>query len=269
MKKVSIMGCGWFGFPLAKALVSQGYSVKGSTTSPGKFEDLTDAGVQPFLLKLGEESETLEDFLKSDILLINVPPGKSTHEIYSQQMQDLADQVAGSQIGKIIFVSSTSVYPNHLSKVVESDATQIKTPRSGITMLEIEKIWQQLNDKNINIIRFAGLYGPNRNPGRFLAGKTTNGGSNPVNMIHLTDCIGIVTELIESDYDHAVFNACAPVHPTRKEFYVAAASQFGYALPSFEPPHETGSKIVSSEKLVSTTGYSFIYPDPVASLDHL
>lgn len=269
MKKISTLGCGWFGFPLAKALASQGFSVKGSTTSISKFDRLRGAGIQPYLLKLGEESNTLKSFLESEILLINVPPGKSTHEVYSRQMQELADQVAGSQIKKIIYISSTSVYPNDLGKVIETDATNIKTPRSGITMLEIENIWNQLDNKNVNVVRFAGLYGPERNPGRFLAGKTTSGGSNPVNMIHLDDCIGIVTELIKSDYSNEVFNACAPVHPSRKEFYVAAASKFGYDTPDFQPPHETGNKVVSSEKLLAMTGYKFRHPNPVTSLEDL
>lgn len=33
---ISIMGCGWLWLPLAERLVQQGYTVKGSTTTPGK-----------------------------------------------------------------------------------------------------------------------------------------------------------------------------------------------------------------------------------------
>jgi 3-hydroxyisobutyrate dehydrogenase-like beta-hydroxyacid dehydrogenase len=28
MKKISILGCGWLGFPLAKALLKEGFAVK-------------------------------------------------------------------------------------------------------------------------------------------------------------------------------------------------------------------------------------------------
>ena len=43
--KISILGCGWLGFPLAKSLVEKGFSVKGSTTSENKLSILSTAGI--------------------------------------------------------------------------------------------------------------------------------------------------------------------------------------------------------------------------------
>ena len=40
MTKISILGCGWLGLPLAKAIVENGFSVKGSTTSSEKIATL-------------------------------------------------------------------------------------------------------------------------------------------------------------------------------------------------------------------------------------
>ena len=42
MKRVSVLGCGWLGKPLAISLLDEGYSVKGSTTSEDKLELLED-----------------------------------------------------------------------------------------------------------------------------------------------------------------------------------------------------------------------------------
>ena len=39
-KKVSVLGCGWYGLALAKKLISLGYDVKGSTTSEAKLDTL-------------------------------------------------------------------------------------------------------------------------------------------------------------------------------------------------------------------------------------
>ena len=44
MKQISILGCGWLGFPLAQALLKAGFSTKGSTTSIDKKEMLEKAG---------------------------------------------------------------------------------------------------------------------------------------------------------------------------------------------------------------------------------
>ena len=50
MKSVSIMGCGWLGFPLAEYLIKKKYSVKGSTTSAEKIDKLLAAGIDAFII---------------------------------------------------------------------------------------------------------------------------------------------------------------------------------------------------------------------------
>ena len=52
---ITILGCGWLGLPLAKALVKAGYSVKGSTTREENLETLREAGLEPFLVELDPE----------------------------------------------------------------------------------------------------------------------------------------------------------------------------------------------------------------------
>ena len=50
--KISILGCGWLGFPLAKKLIEIGFEVKGSTTSENKLALLKSNNIEPFLLRL-------------------------------------------------------------------------------------------------------------------------------------------------------------------------------------------------------------------------
>jgi 3-hydroxyisobutyrate dehydrogenase-like beta-hydroxyacid dehydrogenase len=50
--KISILGCGWLGLPLAKSLLAKSYEVKGSTTSENKLEVLINAGILPFQIQL-------------------------------------------------------------------------------------------------------------------------------------------------------------------------------------------------------------------------
>lgn len=52
MKQISILGCGWLGFPLAKSLLEKGFSINGSTTSVEKIAVLEKAGIHPFLVSL-------------------------------------------------------------------------------------------------------------------------------------------------------------------------------------------------------------------------
>ena len=52
MQKVSILGCGWLGIPLAKALLKKGLLVKGSTTTVEKISLLKSFGVEPHLISI-------------------------------------------------------------------------------------------------------------------------------------------------------------------------------------------------------------------------
>lgn len=76
--KVSILGCGWLGFPLAKKLIEIGFEVKGSTTTENKLAVLKSNKIAPYLLEVSEHkiSECISDFLyNADILIIDIPPG--------------------------------------------------------------------------------------------------------------------------------------------------------------------------------------------------
>ncbi|WP_258929290.1 hypothetical protein [Flavobacterium davisii] len=35
-QKISLLGCGWLGLPLAESLIKKGYEIKGSTTNLDK-----------------------------------------------------------------------------------------------------------------------------------------------------------------------------------------------------------------------------------------
>jgi len=50
MTQISILGYGWLGLPLAKVLLENGFSVKGSTTSVEKISVLENSGIQPYLI---------------------------------------------------------------------------------------------------------------------------------------------------------------------------------------------------------------------------
>mgnify|MGYP000934933063 CR=1 FL=1 len=75
MKRVSVLGCGWLGKPLAISLLDDGFSVKGSTTSAEKLIDLQKLHINPFLVDISQD-EINTDFLNSDILIIAITSKK-------------------------------------------------------------------------------------------------------------------------------------------------------------------------------------------------
>ncbi len=267
VNSVSILGCGWLGFPLAQQLLQSAYRVKGSSTRQEMLSQFSEAGIQPFLIRFGER-ETLsnfQEFANSEILIVAVPPGSSLEkkEVYLQFFQSLPALLsANQQIRQLIFISSTSVYGEPNSLVDEASVLEpIET--NGKLLAEVEQILQTI-DLPVCIIRAGGLIGPGRNPGRFFAGRQNiPNGLSPVNLIHLTDVIQIVLHAITVRY-HGIINACAPSHPSRSEFYILAAQQAGLATPSFI--QEKGQWKQVEPKYLQQVEFKFNYPnllDPI------
>jgi nucleoside-diphosphate-sugar epimerase len=119
-------------------------------------------------------------------------------------------------------------------------------------------------DLDATILRFGGLYGSERHPGRFLAGRSGLARPNaPVNLIHLDDCIGLVEAVMRANARNDVFNAVAPEHPTRQETYTAAAASLGLERPEFDANDERSGKAIRSTKSQDVLGYAYQHPDPL------
>ncbi len=272
-ESISILGCGWLGLPLAKTLINQGYSVLGSTTQSNKLTLLEQEGIQPFLMELSPEINESADqrFFQSDILVINIPPGRKRDNIEQFYPQQIADIVKQKPTQKIIFVSSTSVYPNLNREVTEmdlpTDEAKLNSLRvSGRALIAAEELVRQYSAE-ATIVRFCGLMGPNRHPGKFLAGKILNSnGKAPVNFIHLEDCIAILLKIIQENHWGETFNACADHHPTKENFYRQAAQKIGQEPPQFSSEELPSFKSISGEKLKKQLEYEFKYSDPTDAL---
>jgi nucleoside-diphosphate-sugar epimerase len=269
-KKVSILGCGWLGLPVAVKLISLGYQVNGSTTTPAKLGILEEQGINPFLIDLtaSPAAPALTQFLESTYLLVAFPPGLRTGngENYLRQIENLREAVTHSPVQHILFVSSTGVYPDLNREVTEAE--DLGPFSKGNILLQAENRIGTIPGITTTILRMAGLVGGSRQAGRFLAGKQNipNPGA-PVNLVHLNDCEALITTVFERNIWGEIFNVCADKHPTRETFYTAAAQKLNLPLPHFAPAQPTDSfKIISNQKIKKALDYRFIYPDPMLFL---
>lgn len=264
-KKISILGIGWLGFPLAKKLIEIGYNVKGSTTSENKLEHLKNNNIQPYQIELSEKEikGNMEVFLNdSEFLIINIPPklrGNPT-ENFVEKIKLLTSYIEKSTIKNVIFVSSTSVYAD-VFPIAEIDENSIPNPdsESSKQLLQTEEILLTNKNFQTTILRFGGLIGEDRHPIKFLAGKTNvENPDAPINIIHQEDCIGVMVEMLNRvQHDNIIFNAVAPHHPTRKEYYQKKAKNSNLPLPIFAENKESKGKIISSTKIETVLNYRF------------
>ena len=111
-QKISVIGCGWLGLPLAEEL-AKNYQVYGTTTTSTKLDRLRESGIRPVLLSIDGFSIECDDeeIWDADIIVIAIPPGVRKHgpDYHVEQMEALLPNIPDSKA--IIYISSTSVYP--------------------------------------------------------------------------------------------------------------------------------------------------------------
>ncbi len=249
-KRISILGCGWLGFPLAIDLINKGYEVYGSTTTESKIKELEEKGIKPFLIDIAKIDDNISDFLKSDVLIIAIT-NKNISDI-----NNIIKNIEESKLQKVIFISSTSVYP-FTNGVVNEETKTLNTP-----LAEIEKRFITNPTFKSTIIRFGGLFGYNRKPGNFI--KTNKPVENPegyINFIHRDDCIEIIEQIILQNVWNETLNACSDDHPKRREFYLNEIKKVGKSELVFNENSSNEFKIVNSDKLKSLLNYKFKYAD--------
>jgi hypothetical protein len=263
---IGILGCGWLGLPLGKYLFNKGYQIYGTTTTNDKLEVLRNNNIIPDVLKLGKGGPMGNTAMFNDceILIINIPPLRSSPDViyYEEKIASYLIRIDQSKVKHILFVSSTSVYGQEQKALNENDRPKPIT-ESGKQLLKVEDLLVNHFKWQNTIIRFGGLIGYDRMPGRFLSKKKgLKKGGSPVNLIHQDDCIEAIYQIIKQDKWGYTYNICSPEHPSKIDFYTKAAQSINAAVPEFEDLDDSG-KSISSELLIEDLHFKFKYKNPI------
>ncbi|HMB62858.1 MAG TPA: SDR family oxidoreductase [Eudoraea sp.] len=239
IRNIGIIGCGWLGLPLAKTLIASGFKVRGSTTTAGKLSILQDTGIRAYQIVLGEEEikGNMAGFLRGlDAVIVNVPPGLRSNpgERYVKKMELLHREIQKAEVTDVLFISSISVYGAQSGEITEDTFPHPKT-ESGKQLLASENIFRNDRSLRTSVIRFGGLIGPERHPVTHLAGKKgLSNGEDFVNLIHLNDCIGMITVTLTNEYWGEIFNGVYPDHPKKEDYYTKEAQKRGLPVPRYD-----------------------------------
>jgi len=251
LKTISILGSGWLGLPLAEFLASEGDSVNASTRDTARYPEIQAARAMPFRIDIDDLSGDFGTFLNCNILIINIT--SKNVEGFTR----LVSEIETSPIEGVIFVSSTSVYQN--TNDVVNEGEDAENPESPL--LKIENLFRASSRFKTTVVRFAGLIGYSRHPGRFFGDREIPQPEAPVNLIHRDDCIGILSAIIQQGVWGEVFNACADTHPTKREFYSYARREMGRSPPVCSKVIKADYKIIGNDKVKRVLEYQFLHPD--------
>jgi len=249
---VAVIGCGYVGSAVGRALRGLGVKVEGTTTREEGVKQLEESGAVDAVVKIprnigegdqagGEGDVALEDMIKrNSCVFIAVAPGRGGGEnAYRDTYAATSKRVAAALAKKkdatqILYISSSSVYGNPPDGRVVTEETYSE---AGDALSDNQKILRQAEETllavpsphKVAVLRLAGLWGPGRPLGmlaRRVAGTEVPGtGETFVNFSHLDDITGFALHAMRKGLCGA-FNVCS-VPSIRKDLYDAVCEAEG------------------------------------------
>ncbi|SEL58842.1 Nucleoside-diphosphate-sugar epimerase [Colwellia chukchiensis] len=276
---VSIIGCGWLGQALAKALLADDIAVLASYQSPTTLAKLKQLKIpaQRLVLPIAVNDASIAsnaalasvtpDFFNHQVLVIAIPPqlkkGRLDYPLKIQQLVKLAEL---GQTKHIIFLNSTAIYNGLEGQVAETSTLNLAAEKVAILAAAEQAL--QLFSGRVDVLRLAGLVGPNRHPGKFLQHQRLfKNAEAAVNLVHQRDVVNIIKLLLTKSSEHGfdVYNVVSATNASRQQYYQAAAKALGLATPQFEQAtdHDSGKQVLGT-KLRQGLAYQYCYDDLLA-----
>lgn len=261
--RVTVVGAGWLGLALARRLAADGLAVAATTTTPARLAELREAGLEPRLLDLDDPAGPPAAGLDAGAVVIAVPPGRD-RAAHPARLARL-----GAALGPDawpVLLSSTGVYPDRpgapATREEDAPAPEAAPPRARALLLAERALREAA--PAATVLRLGGLWGPGREPGRWLAGRRdVPGPDEPVNLVHRDDAVAAVRAVLAAGARGATYDVVAPVHPPRAALYRARARALGLEPPAFAPGPAPG-KLVTGARLREELGFRYAHPDPAA-----
>ena len=249
MKTFTILGYGWLGAKLAQNL-KRNYNIKVSVRNEDKLLDFKNLGYTTYILNEYNFS-FLDELLDTNYLFVNYPPSK--FDDYLGFLEKIYSCKKINNIEKVIFISSTSIYPNFEATYDEN--CFIENPSNKLVFDAEELV---LNKTHI-ILRASGLFGEDRIAGRRLANIKVDFPKTKINFIHRNDVISATIFAIKNDLN-GIFNLASKQHPTKEELYSFNAQKYGFEKPIFSDNENCIERIIDGSK-IEKFGFEYKYFD--------
>lgn len=280
-----IIGCGYLGLRVAQRWLAAGHHVTALTRQEARARELAALGVWPIVGDVMDpKSLTTVSSFGSILYAVGFDraSGRTMREIYVQGLRNvlgvakllarLQERNSG-QPCSFTYISSTSVYGQNDGSWVDETSPTVPAGESGQIILEAEQLVRDAARKvpslRANILRFAGIYGPDR----LLRAESLRNGTplaiDPetwLNLIHVDDGAQVVETIDQAALPGGIVNVCDGAPVRRGAFYRQLAGLLGAPEPTFIAPsgasggHDAGNRRVSNAKLLREYGVELKYP---------
>lgn len=260
-----IIGCGYLGRRVADLWLRQGKRVAALTRN--RADELRGLGIEPVLGDvLGAPTLPQADTVLYAVGLDRTA-GRSFREVYVDGLSHVLDHLPLPR--RFIYVSSTSVYGQTDGSWVDESSPTEPSEENGKIVLEAEQLLRSRLPGAI-ILRFAGIYGPDRMIRRASIEKgemLTGDFDKVINLIHVEDGARAVLAAEERGQPGQTYLIADGNPATRRDFYTYMAELLGAPPVRFGDTdaatslRDRANRRISNRKMNEAFGDLLRYPD--------
>jgi len=282
--KTLIIGCGYLGERVGALLCQTGERVFGTVRSEGRATEIARLGIEPAIARV-LDLETLRALPVADRVFYSVgfdrTAGSPMQSVYVDGLQNVLDRLT-SETTRFVYASSTGVYGQINGESVDEESPASPTHESGRICLEAEcrvRAWAESRRGSTRaiILRFAGLYGPNRVVRRAILERGEPIPGDPgkfLNLIHIDDAAQAAVAALETALDEPLYLIADDRPVSRREYYSSIARLLGAPEPRFGLPQpgsaetirDATNKRILNRRMRSVLGVELIHPDIASGL---
>lgn len=225
-RKLVVLGAGWLGKALCLNRLQDNWQVQGTHRSAEHQEEF----LRQFVLQRDQLIHQLD--LGNAWWVCAMPPRSRQHDNNYQTTLERSLELSQTMNAQgFLLCSSTGVY-DPSAKTYDETSNITASGERQQRLLDAE---QSVLGAGGKVLRLAGLVGPGREPGRFIAGKQLNSSSQQVvNMVHQQDVINAIVTVLENWQTAApTYNVVNPEHPSKADYYKQKCAQYGTPAPTF------------------------------------
>lgn len=267
-----IVGCGYVGLRVAKSWIQSGHRVTALTRSEANAERFSALGLTPVIGDVLDRS-SLSALPESDTVLYGVgfdrQSGDSMRDVYVDGLRNVLEAIE-TRCKRLIYLSSISVYGQTGGEWVDESSPCEPNSPNGQACLEAERLLRDRLRDRANILRLAGIYGPQRLLARLAAlreGEPLAG--NPdgyLNLIHVEDIVRSVLACENHGAPGETYLVSDNRPVKRREYYETLAKLISAPAPQFSGadsrrhPYSSLNKQCRNDRIRQELSVDLAYP---------
>ena len=258
-KHLFICGLGYLGLRVARQALRHGMQVTGLTRSTEKAETLRTEGFHVVAADLAERVWHAEVSPSVDYVLNCVAAGgggpAGYRRTYLEGMRSLVQWCGQGFTGRLIYTSSTGVYPFSHGEWITEETPFEPPPGKGEILRRAERVLQTGEPDGWAILRLAGIYGPGRHYllNQVLSGASELSGEGEayLNLIRVEDICAAIWKVWRADESalNAIYNVVDDRPALKREVVEWLAEKTGRPTPGFNPDKSIRQRRLPDGKL--------------------